>query len=226
MLAQTKLTVKQYYVVGTIRTGKCAYGVESKGNAIGEVNRAIVNWWRGSGFWGINRRIQYHTSRWRNWRGGDECKDAGRDFSGNRRVCGGGVLPTAEAGEGRAGSGSCGDERGAELADSHGNARHGRSYNADACGDLSGQRTHCGRGKWSGVGVHSYWGRYLLAQRRDVVEPRNAEEFVFFRDHLDGAAVLDESEAIHQRGGWIRRVAAMDRGGHQTGAHHKGRLEV
>src|SRR5260221_3191715 len=89
MLAQTKLTVKQYYVVGTIRMGKCAYGVESKGNAIGEVNRAIVNWWRGSGFWGINRRIQYHTSRWRNWRGGDECKDAGRDFIGNRRVFGG-----------------------------------------------------------------------------------------------------------------------------------------
>src|SRR6266481_47678 len=71
MLAQTKLTVKQYYVVGTIRMGKCAYGVESKGNAIGEVNRPIVNWWRGSGFWGINRRIQYHTSRWRNWRGGE-----------------------------------------------------------------------------------------------------------------------------------------------------------
>ena len=58
MLAQTKLTVKQYYGVRTIRTGKCAYAVESKGNAIGEVNRAIVNWWRGSGFWGINKRAR------------------------------------------------------------------------------------------------------------------------------------------------------------------------
>ena len=44
MVAQTKLTVKQYYVVRTIRMGKCAYGVESKGNATGEVNRAVVDW--------------------------------------------------------------------------------------------------------------------------------------------------------------------------------------
>ena len=58
MLAQTKLTVKQYYVVRTIRMGKCAYAAKSKGNAIGEVNRAIVNWWRGSGFWGINKRAR------------------------------------------------------------------------------------------------------------------------------------------------------------------------
>src|SRR6266436_716639 len=226
MLAQTKLTVKQYYVVRTIRTGKCAYGVESKGNAIGEVNRAIVNWWRGSGFWGINRRIQYHTSRWRNWRGGDECKDAGRDFSGNRRVCGGGVLPLAEAGEGRARSGSCGDERGGELANPHGDARHGGSYNADACGDLSGQRTHCGRGKRGGVGVHSNWRRYLLAQRSDGVEARDANEFLFFCEDSDSAAVLDESEAIHQRGGWNGRVAAMDRGGHRAGADNQGRFEI
>src|SRR5258707_11936585 len=112
MLAQTKLTGKQYYVVRTIRMGKCRYGVESKGNAIGEVNRAIVNWWRGSGFWGINRRIQYHTSRWRNWRGGDECKDAGRDFSGNRRVCGGGGFFPAPGGGGRGRRGRWGGETG------------------------------------------------------------------------------------------------------------------
>src|SRR6266436_9127832 len=186
MLAQTKLTVKQYYVVRTIRTGKCAYGVESKGNAIGEVNRAIVNWWRGSGFWGINRRIQYHTSRWRNWRGGDECKDAGRDFSGNRRVCGGGVLPPAEAREGRAGSGSCGDERGGELANPHGDARHGRSYNADACGDLSTQGTHCGRGKWSCERIHSHRRCHLLPERRDSLEAGDANEFLFFCEYSDG----------------------------------------
>src|SRR5260221_2073204 len=130
MLAQTKLTVKQYYVVGTIRMGKCAYGVESKGNAIGEVNRAIVNWWRGSGFWGINRRIQYHTSRWRNWRGGDECKDAGRDFSGNRRVCGGGVVSPAENRGGRAGRGKCCGEPGAGNGGSLRNSDRGLGVNA------------------------------------------------------------------------------------------------